>query len=105
MSNEHYVYSAHAHFKSTINKDIRIRWNVVRRPDSGSGHWKSIQHFSTLSQVWVPNNGIEFFHRLVIEVGKESVSLCELNEADLNESVCHPLFASTPTLRHYYSSI
>ncbi|KAH7020439.1 cora-like Mg2+ transporter protein-domain-containing protein [Ilyonectria destructans] len=85
-SDEHYVYFALARFGSRHDKDIRIRWNVVRCPDSGSGHWKSIQHFSTLSQVWVPNNGIELFHCLVIEVEKQLVSLCESNEADLNKS-------------------
>ncbi|KAH6962425.1 hypothetical protein BKA56DRAFT_622975 [Ilyonectria sp. MPI-CAGE-AT-0026] len=60
-SDEHYVYSALARFGSRHDRDIRIRWNV-------------------------PNNGIELFRRMVIEVEKRLVSLCESNEADLNAS-------------------
>ena len=97
VNTEHWCYSIRAQLGDR-SKEIRIRWNIVRCPDSGHGHWQSIQYFSTLPQVWVPSNGIEMFQYLMVDIEKQWVALCDSKQSVLNESVgvfCFPSLALT----------
>jgi hypothetical protein len=49
--------------------------------------WKSMDHFSTLSYGWIPNNGADFFALFVQTLKEKWLMLCGLAEEHLSKRV------------------
>jgi hypothetical protein len=53
------------------HKTIMIKWIVIKQPDKDSRtgeSWKSVSHFSTLPNGWIPNHGVDFFKQFLDEL-------------------------------------
>ncbi|KAF2800332.1 hypothetical protein K505DRAFT_228981, partial [Melanomma pulvis-pyrius CBS 109.77] len=81
-----------------------IAWTMVSptRPTDGSC-WKSIDHFSTLSYGWIPDNGADFFTLFVQTLKEKWLTLCELAEERLSKRRLDQLCAKgdSPNLIHH----
>ena len=48
-----------------------IKWIVIKQPDRDSRtgeSWKSVSHFSTLPNGWIPDHGVDFFKQFLDEL-------------------------------------
>ncbi|KAK3295306.1 ankyrin repeat-containing domain protein [Chaetomium fimeti] len=68
---------------------MMIEWIVMKQPDMSSRtgeSWKSVSHFSTLPNGWIPDDGVDFFKQLLGELQAMWLRTCGQGEKVLTES-------------------
>ena len=72
------------------HKTIMIKWIVIKQPDKDSRtgeSWKSVSHFSTLPNGWIPDHGVDFFKQFLDELQEMWLRNCAEAEKILAASV------------------
>ncbi|KAH6838535.1 ankyrin repeat-containing domain protein [Chaetomium sp. MPI-CAGE-AT-0009] len=68
---------------------MMIEWIVIKQPDTGSltgESWKSVSHFSTLPNGWIPDDGVDFFKQFLGELQAVWLRTCGEGEKVLAQS-------------------
>ncbi|KAJ3536429.1 hypothetical protein NM208_g6716 [Fusarium decemcellulare] len=62
-----------------------VAWTMTApSEDTGSG-WTMKNHFSTLPDAWIPDDGIDFFQQLIVHLTKGWSNLCNQTEGHLSQ--------------------
>lgn len=72
------------------HKTVMIKWIVIKQRDRDSRtgeSWKSVSHFSTLPNGWIPDDGVDFFKQFLGELQAMWLRNCGRGEKVLVESV------------------
>ena len=64
---------------------LMIRWTVTKKanpgPATGSSRtgktWQSLTHFSTLSNGWIPDDGVDFFKQFLDHLRAKWLQICQ----------------------------
>lgn len=67
--------------------ESRIAWTIISPASPQSRPWESIDHYSTLPNGWIPDDGIDFFHHFILHMEQTWMKLCDAADEHLKQSV------------------
>jgi hypothetical protein len=66
---------------------MRIAWTIIPPSNPKIRPWQSVDHYSTLPNGWIPDDGIDFFEQITLHLEERWISVCDAADEHLKKSV------------------